>query len=365
MKGLEALGIDTIDSIDWFQDFVDELLGEQAADGWWQHSHWDDEEPTLSTEWALLTLQKATAPTMEKPDLVISEKHEEWVDEQAGTYQVYFTVKNRGNADAPAEHTVLLTAGTTSDWQIVPVALAPGASYNSSSVVTLSGDRDEITVCADIYDELDELNEDNNCRTNTWPPKDWTFMVYMAADNSLDGASWQDINEMEMAGSTDNVSIVVLRDGSSYGDSRIYYIEHDEDMGNINSSVVNYLGEVNTGNPQMLADFVLWSMDNYPAEHRAIILWDSTAHSSAAWRGMGIDNHSDGDYLTTPELRSALQVIREQGYPIDLLGFDTSLMALAEVSYELTPALSTESIIVASQEFEQRDGWAYQPALPP
>ena len=93
MKGLESFGIENIDSIDWFQDFTDAIMKEQSAAGWWPYSCHDDGELILSTEWALLTLQKAVP---HGPDLRILEKHEEWVDEQAGTYKVYFTIKNIG-----------------------------------------------------------------------------------------------------------------------------------------------------------------------------------------------------------------------------------------------------------------------------
>ena len=60
MKGLEALGIDTIDGIDWFDDFSDEIVAEQKADGSWPTCKWGDS--ILCTEWALLTLQRAVPP---------------------------------------------------------------------------------------------------------------------------------------------------------------------------------------------------------------------------------------------------------------------------------------------------------------
>ena len=37
----------------------------------------------------------------------------------------------------------------------------------------------------------------------------WTFMVYMAGDNNLDGAVLRDIAEMARAGSTKDVNILV------------------------------------------------------------------------------------------------------------------------------------------------------------
>ncbi len=69
MKGLEVLGINTIDGIDWFDDFSDEIVAEQNADGSWPTCpcycsggwcHWCDS--IICTEWALLTLQRAVPP---------------------------------------------------------------------------------------------------------------------------------------------------------------------------------------------------------------------------------------------------------------------------------------------------------------
>ena len=69
MKGLEALGIDTIDGIDWFDDLSDEIVAEQNADGSWPkcpcycHDGWCSWcDSIICTEWALLTLQRAVPP---------------------------------------------------------------------------------------------------------------------------------------------------------------------------------------------------------------------------------------------------------------------------------------------------------------
>jgi len=37
----------------------------------------------------------------------------------------------------------------------------------------------------------------------------WTIMVYVDGDNNLEGAGIDDINEMELAGSTNEVAIIV------------------------------------------------------------------------------------------------------------------------------------------------------------
>jgi hypothetical protein len=106
---------------------------------------------------------------VEGPDLVIADKWEEWVDEEAGNYTVHYVVKNLGYVTAPANHE---TALTVDDIQIetktVPVELGPGEEYEDAfnTIITLSEDIDEITVCADIDDVIEELSEENNCRTN-------------------------------------------------------------------------------------------------------------------------------------------------------------------------------------------------------
>jgi hypothetical protein len=58
MKGLTALGIQKIDEIDWQSEFEDVLVAQQNPDGSWPVCVWSDGERILSTEWALLTLQK-------------------------------------------------------------------------------------------------------------------------------------------------------------------------------------------------------------------------------------------------------------------------------------------------------------------
>ena len=54
----------------------------------------------------------------------------------------------------------------------------------------------------------------SGCRIVPPVPKDanWTVMVYLAAGNDLETVGIQDINEMEMVGSTKEVNIVVQID---------------------------------------------------------------------------------------------------------------------------------------------------------
>lgn len=60
MKGLEYLQIDEIDGIDWFDEFSTVIVDTQNDDGSWPADNWGD--TMLSTEWALLTLEKTVPP---------------------------------------------------------------------------------------------------------------------------------------------------------------------------------------------------------------------------------------------------------------------------------------------------------------
>ncbi|CAF30057.1 prenyltransferase/squalene oxidase repeat-containing protein [Methanococcus maripaludis] len=63
MKGLEYMQIEEIDGIDWYGDFSDYIVANQNETGFWSGDPWaiyGNQNQILSTEWALLTLEKAT-----------------------------------------------------------------------------------------------------------------------------------------------------------------------------------------------------------------------------------------------------------------------------------------------------------------
>ena len=101
------------------------------------------------------------------PDLVITEKSEEWVDFDTGTYNISYTVKNGGDAAAGASNTTITINGTDVLEDPVP-ELAAGANYsNTVGPYSTSSDGNNITVCADNGAAIAESNETNNCQTNT------------------------------------------------------------------------------------------------------------------------------------------------------------------------------------------------------
>jgi hypothetical protein len=226
----------------------------------------------------------------------------------------------------------------------------------------------------------------------------WTFMVYLAGDNNLSSAGEKDLGEMRSVGSTDDVNIVAEFDRIGSGhETRRYHIQHER---------VESLGETDSGDPNVLLNFLEWTAQNYPADRYGLVLWnhgsgwmpeemDKVARSvnavdynereanqrstsslgrslfrttlqkiyktpSANERAI-LSDDGTGHSLDTVELGHVLaQAVEMFGKKLDLLGMDACLMSNLEVAYQ---AQEYVNYIVASEENEPNDGWAYDRVL--
>ena len=99
-------------------------------------------------------------------DLVITKKSESWVVMEDKTYNILYTVTNRGSGDAGASTTSITIDGVNAATGMVP-ALSPDVSCEAIlGPFTMTGDSDTIEVCADMDDVVPESNEENNCKEN-------------------------------------------------------------------------------------------------------------------------------------------------------------------------------------------------------
>jgi len=207
-----------------------------------------------------------------------------------------------------------------------------------------------------------------------FPPRDntdeWTVMVYLDADNNLESAGINDINEMEMVGSSSKVNIVVQADripgydisNSDWTTTRRYYIMQDNDPFLITSQF-NDLGELNMGDPETLVDFATWAVTAYPAKKYLLVIWNHGGgfRPSTYTKGIAQDDTSGKDVINMPELEDALSAISVQmGKNIDIVGMDACFMAMTEVAYQIK---DYADILVASEETEPNDGWPYDTIL--
>jgi LysM repeat protein len=189
----------------------------------------------------------------------------------------------------------------------------------------------------------------------------WTVLVYMASDNNLEYFSFKDLDEMEIAGSTSEINIVVQFDraekydktNGDWHDTRRFFITNDGTEGQLNSQELGSIGETNTGDPATLTDFIVWGMQTYPAEHYALVIWDH----GGSWLGIAVDDSADGDGLIMPELEKALKDAMDiTAIKLDIIGFDACMMGGMEVYRTIAPYAH---YAIASPELIPRQGWDY------
>jgi hypothetical protein len=221
--------------------------------------------------------------------------------------------------------------------------------------------------------------------------KKWNFLVYMDGDNNLESYAISDMNEMERVGSTDDVNILVLIDrtpgyDTSNGDwttTRLYYVTKDNDTSTINSTLLADLGERDMSDPNTLKDFIIYCMNNFPADKTCLTLWNHgggvyprsystskkdiksvTSRVKGGLRGICWDDTTGTppwNCLTTDEVRVALSQARAQtGKKIDVINMDACLTQMLEVAWEWQ---DEANFLVGSEETVPGNGNDYTTVL--
>ncbi|MBK9711942.1 MAG: hypothetical protein IPO81_11565 [Kouleothrix sp.] len=224
------------------------------------------------------------------------------------------------------------------------------------------------------------------------PRKAWAVLVYMAGDNNLEPFAYADLAEMHRLPSDQGVHVVVQLDSRAGATERYRFFPGGHALAG------EPLGEINTGDPAALTEFISWARRYFPADRTALIIWnhgtglrdlpadfDYSALRSAETggvkaelqhslfgstlkrlgqarrhlRGVAIDA-TDRDYLDTQELRRALADVPGDRPCVDLIGFDACLMSVIEIGYELR---GLAEYMVGSQEIEPGVGWPYGDVL--
>ncbi len=237
------------------------------------------------------------------------------------------------------------------------------------------------------------------------PLKDWTFLVYIAADNDLNYFSGKNLDDMAKIGSNNNLNIVAHLDRQgSYEKTKRVYVEKGRivqvDYGQPSSSQ-----KLDSGSAATLIDFCNWAIKNYPANHYALVLWN---HGSGILDNVGgrtIINPSElfifnpqtnmleidrsmgffdyfqkrqmldpravcfsetyNSFLSNQKLDYALKTIQQgalQGGKFEIIGYDACLMGMLEVANLIRPYAN---YAVFSQEIELGSGWKYDEVLRP
>lgn len=188
--------------------------------------------------------------------------------------------------------------------------------------------------------------------------KAWTVLVYMNGSNleMTSSAATNDLREMLYSGSGNDVNVVVQTGGSQYWHN--YYVDADRSqrwyvkkfrMDEVDSQELQNMAKADT-----LSDFLIWGVENYPAQKYAVVLWN---HGGGAIAGFGLDENAQGDTLILKELKDAFaSAQKETKETFSLVAFDACLMSNIETAYILSPYCD---YMAASEGLLSEKGYAY------
>jgi len=147
-------------------------------------------------------------------------------------------------------------------------------------------------------------------------------MFYMAGDNDVEIEEMllREVEELKEVSRNTNVHIAIFLDGINSGAS------YSVLSGGAEVETLS-LGELSTGSPDTLANFIKWARKECPAQHYALIIDD---HGQGLG-GAALDNHPTEDWLGPKELRVALS----DAGKVDIVYLSVCLMGNLESAYQL------------------------------
>ena len=282
---------------------------------------------------------------------------------------------------------------------------------------TINGSLETINIERLCFDPIQITTNKHQRAVSTRPEplKPWTIVVYMAADNDMHNFAFANIRQMAQIGSSENANILVhlnIKLSNTTKITRRYYIEKEK-ITCVSNPSENEPG-MDSGDPKTLFSCCKWAIEEYPAQKYALILWNhgtgclepytesrsintrkaliarnkieqiqqekhtpntvSTVHNLdktfTNWlhqehipkRGVCWDS-TTGNHISNNDLARVLKQVNKEllmGKKWSIIGFDTCLMAMAEVACDIK---EYAHLMVASQETELGPGWNYAHAF--
>lgn len=189
-----------------------------------------------------------------------------------------------------------------------------------------------------IHSDKAEAVEFVGVPTNT---ERWAILYYYAADIDKDtsDAIAGAMNSLTYRAENPNYAIAALYDGDQEGDARYWMIDDNVSF--------REMGELNTGDPRTLVDFVDWALGQLDVEHVALVI---VGHGNVS--GTAQDDSSKvlgiaSDTLPlSRDLKNAFQEINARHGKLDVVLLESCLMGTIEVAYQLREYVE---YLVASQ----------------
>ena len=125
--------------------------------------------------------------------------------------------------------------------------------------------------------------------------------------------------------------------------------------------------DTDSASPVTLYNFLSFGIQYYPARHYMVVL---SGHSAGVEPSYLFRDDSSGTYMTFRQLKVVFEQLHDdltktrvndgRASKIDILGFDTCLMSMAEICCELQGCVD---IVIGSETYTPSSGWPYQSIL--
>ena len=235
---------------------------------------------------------------------------------------------------------------------------------------------------------------------------EWTILLYMNGKNNLEKDALNSFVQMaDVSNGNPKINLVVEmgrptpshdpRFGHWSGVKRFFIRPLSQPVeGEALMDVGKSGGNTDMGSPQTFSDFITWGLRQYPAKKTLLIIWNHgqgwrielaasnraitadfesaiNSHSLPAF----LDSHGelpivggyrsvsyDGDTGNMLYNHDVETILRKMQRPLDILGFDTCLMAMMENAYAFK---DVAKLMIGSEEIEPDPGWDYRRAFKP
>ena len=188
----------------------------------------------------------------------------------------------------------------------------------------------------------------------------WSIYWYLCGSDLESGGGFAtyDLSELMEVELPENVNVVIETGGSSEWQNDVVDADHLQRWlySSEGLELVDEQPSASMGEAENLADFLQFAKNNYPAEKTAVVFWN---HGGGSVSGASFDELYGFDSLTLDEMYTAFASVwepSEEEQPLELVGFDTCLMATVDVAYTFS---DLAHYLVASEETEPANGWYY------
>jgi len=188
----------------------------------------------------------------------------------------------------------------------------------------------------------------------------WAIYWYLCGSNleSDNGCATMDLMEALQVTLPENVTVVIETGGAREWKAEGFSADRLQRwvMQKNSLVLVDETELANMGDPQTLEDFLTFAYANYPADKIAVTFWN---HGGGSTSGAAFDELYGNDYLSLVEMYQAFSKVWEpnaEDQPLELVGFDTCLMATIDTAYVFC---DLARYLVASEELEPGNGWNY------